>query len=282
MQWWCAAQTVAWSWEWRAYPGVWLFVLALAAFFVGVLARANRMGVGPAIRPRRTALGWLAIVLTWIALDWPVGALGGGYLASLHMVQFLLLAMIAPPLLLLGLPAEVIRDAAPEGELGRMLRRITHPALTFALFNVIIIATHMPVVSDALMATQLGSFTIDMLWLGGGLLYWWPIAGPGVPRPRFAPPLRMGYLFATMIFMTAPGAMITFSDLPLFATYELAPRVAGISALGEQRVAGLLMKIGGAIVLWVGISVLFYNWQRDEERLLRKDQERIGIGMGRG
>ena len=30
MQWWCSAQGVAWSWEWRAYPGVWLFVLCIA------------------------------------------------------------------------------------------------------------------------------------------------------------------------------------------------------------------------------------------------------------
>jgi putative copper resistance protein D len=138
-----------------------------------------------------------------------------------------------------------------------------------------VFATHLPAVSDALMPTQLGSFVIDTLWLGAGLLYWWPIVGPAVPRALFSPPLRMGYLFATMVFMTAPGAMITFADLPIFATFELAPRVSGISALGDQRFAGLLMKIGGGIIGWIAISILFYRWQKDESRLLERDLERV-------
>lgn len=276
LQWWCAAQTATWTWEWRAYPGVWLFMLVLAGGFVALLRHAQRLGVGPAIRPRRTALGWLGLLLVWIALDWPVGALGGGYLASLHMVQFLVLAMLAPPLLLLGLPAEAVRDLTPEGRPGALLRRLTHPFPILIGFNVMVIATHMPIVSDALMASQLGSFVVDLLWLGGGLLYWWAIAGPGVPRAGFAPPLKMAYLFTSMIFMTAPGMMITFADLPLFATYELAPRVGSISALGDQRVAGLMMKVGAGIVSWVAISILFFRWQREEDRLLQRDLARMG------
>lgn len=280
LQWWCAAQTAAWTWEWRAYPGVWLFMLLLATAFWKLLAHANRFGVGPAIRPRRSTLGWVGLLLVWVALDWPVGALGGGYLASLHMVQFLLLALIAPPLLLLGLPAEFVRELAPEGVTGRLLRRLTHPFLTLVLFNVMAFTTHLPVVSDPLMASQLGSFGIDMLWLGGGLLYWWPVAGPGAPRTHFPVPMRIAYLFATMVCMTAPGAMITFADLPLFATYELAPRIGTISALGDQRVAGLLMKIGGGVILWVAISILFYRWQRDEHRLLESDLARVRQATG--
>lgn len=276
VQWWCSAQNVAWSWEWRAYPGVWMFMLVLAAGFAALLLHARRLGVGPAIRPRRTWLGVVGLLLVWSALDWPVGALGGGYLASVHMVQFLLLAMVAPPLLLLGVPAETVRDLTPEpGRSRKLLHRLTHPAITLVLFNVMVFGTHLPVVSDALMPTQAGSFLIDVLWLGGGLLYWWPIAGPVVPRPRFNAPLRMGYLFATMVIMTAPGAMITFADLPIFRTYELAPRVGAISSLGDQRVAGLLMKIGGGVVTWIAISILFYRWHREEDRLLERDLARI-------
>jgi putative membrane protein len=280
VQWWCSAQNVAWTWSWQAYPGVWLFVLTLAAAYGRLLAGAHRLGVGPAIRRRRPGLGWLGLLLIWIALDWPVGALGGGYLASLHMVQFLLLAMIAPPLLLLGVPAELLRERAPEGASGRWLRRLTHPAITFPVFCVLVFATHMPVVSDALMPTQVGSLIIDVAWLGGGLLFWWPIAGSGVPRPQFTAPVKMGYLFAMMVFMTAPGAMITFADLPIFATYELAPRIGDIPALEDQRVAGLLMKIGGGIITWIAISIIFYHWHREEDRLLARDLEKLQAGRG--
>src|SRR5688572_20696553 len=110
MQWWCAAVGSAWTWQWRAYPGVWAFVLLLAGAYV-LLHRRFGAGEDPTLRrsahsvgPRRcyAAAGVLAL---WIALDWPVGALGAGYLASLHTVQFLLIALIAPPFLLLGVPS---------------------------------------------------------------------------------------------------------------------------------------------------------------------------------
>lgn len=275
IQWWCAAQTATWTWEWRAYPGVWLFMLLLIGTFVALLRHVRRMGVGPALRPRRTALGWIGLVVVWIALDWPVGTLGGGYLASLHGVQFLLLASLAPPLLLLGVPGEAVRDLAFEGRAGRLLRRITHPMITLLTFSVIVIATHLPAVSDPLMASQLGAMVIDLAWLGGGLLYWWPIAGPAVPRPGFVPLVRMLYLFASTVLMTGPGAFITFAELPLFATYELAPRIGTITALGDQRLMGLMMKVGGGIITWTAISITFYRWQRDEERLLQRDIARV-------
>jgi putative membrane protein len=200
----------------------------------------------------------------WLALDWPLGTLGGGYLASLHMVQFLILGMIAPPLLLLGLPRH--------GE-----RSMLHPLCTLAAFGIIVFATHLPALSDALMRTQAGAFLIDVLWLGGGLLYWWPVVGPA-QQPSFPPPLRMVYLFALMVLMTGPGAMITFADVPLFSVYELAPRVHGFPALDDQRVAGLLMKVGGAVILWTAISILFYRWHREENRLLEQDLAAVTEG----
>lgn len=259
MQWWCAAQTAAWSWAWRPYPGVWLFILAVAAAFAWLRRRATSRDDG------MRAAGITGILLLWVALDWPIGALGGGYLASLHMVQFLLIALVAPPLLLLGLPAGAVPAHA------RVLQQATHPLLALLVFIAIVYGTHVPAISDAAMATQWGSFLIDMAWLGGGLLFWWPVVGPGAARERMSPPLRMGYLFALLVFMTGPGAMITFSDVPLFATYELAPRVDGIAALDDQRVAGLLMKVGGGFIIWVAISILFYRWHRTENQLIERE-----------
>ncbi|HSG47188.1 MAG TPA: hypothetical protein VLA43_05140, partial [Longimicrobiales bacterium] len=80
MQWWCAAQGVPWTWRWQAYPGVWLFVLALAGGY-----RLLRGRFPETDRPRfRAWMFGLGVTALWIALDWPVGALGAGYLASLH------------------------------------------------------------------------------------------------------------------------------------------------------------------------------------------------------
>jgi putative membrane protein len=59
----------------------------------------------------------------------------------------------------------------------------------------------------------------------------------------------------------------------VYATFELAPPVYGISARDDQRVAGLLMKVGTAAVLWTAISILFYRWYRSEE-----DRDSTGAG----
>ena len=87
MNWWCAAQGVPWDWTWRAYPGVWLFI--------GIVAIAYwTVGGGRSVEPRKRLLFWIGLALLWASLDWPLGALGAGYLASIHMVQFLLMALL--------------------------------------------------------------------------------------------------------------------------------------------------------------------------------------------
>jgi putative membrane protein len=273
MQWWCAAQNVAWSWTWRAYPGVWLFVLAIGIVFVALKKRAAAEGM--TFGPRRTASFAGGLLLLWIALDWPVGALGAGYLASLHMVQFLILAMIAPPLLLWGLDPRVLITMRVPDRLARILRLAVHPLTAILFFTAVMLATHLPVVTDRLMPTQWGAFLIDFLWILSGCLYWWPILQPVPARAWLSRPVKMAYLFAAMVAMTAPGAMITFSDVPIYATYELAPPIPGVSPLDDQRIAGIGMRFGGSLVIWIAISVLFFRWSRDEEKSL--DEERLHL-----
>src|SRR5690242_14931503 len=98
MQWWCAALGETWTWNWRAYPGVWLFVLAF------VLLRRWLLGTGSwSLAPRREKVAFVSgVIILWASLDWPLGPIAAGYLASAHSLQFLLITMIAAPLLLLG------------------------------------------------------------------------------------------------------------------------------------------------------------------------------------
>jgi putative membrane protein len=276
MQWWCAAAGVPWTWTWRAYPGVWLFMLALACTYVAIGRRAAAQGIRIA-RGRSLSFltGWL---LLWIALDWPVGALGAGYLASLHMLQFILIGIAAPPLLILGLPP---RAPGPPGVHARRLRRrLTHPVVALGFFTTIVTGTHLPAVTDALMPAQLGSFLIDTLWLLAGLVFWWPLL-VDTGRAWFTEPVKIAYLFANMVFMTAPGAMITFSDLPIYATYELAPPIPGFSRIEDQRLAGVGMRFGGSTIVFAAISILFLRWNRAEEKLMAAEQS-TGSPSGEG
>lgn len=259
MTWWCSARSTAWTWTWQAYPGVWALVALLLAAYL-LLER----GVGETSRSRRAwFFGGLATL--WLALDWPIGALGAGYLASVHMVQYLLIALLAPALLLRGIPAGAWPLLGRNNRVTRAaLRLVTHPLVTLAVFAVVVHYTHLPSVVDGLMATQLGSFVIDMLWLVGGLLFWWPIVAPVPTRPHFPYPLKMGYLFVATILNTLPYAFLTFGELPFYGIYELAPPFPGVSTRQDQQIAGLMMKVGGGIILWTGITVMFLRWFQRE------------------
>lgn len=259
MQWWCAAQATAWTWSWQPYPGVWAFVAALA---IGYAAIRRRSGVDAS--RGRTASFVAGLLLLWIALDWPVGALGAGYLASVHMVQFLLIALVAPPLLLYGLPPAAVARLRSRPRIWSLLRAATHPLVAILCFNLVVVATHWPSNVDRLMASQLGSFVLDTAWLGAGLLFWWPVVSP-VPERRFPEPLKIGYLILNTVLNTAPYAFLTFGETPFYAVFELSPPVGGLSAREDQQLAGALMKVGGGLILWTAITVLFFRWWLRED-----------------
>ena len=100
MNWWGAASGAAWSWEWRAYPGVWLFVgLIAAAYFTALrrLAPARLAADEAPAAPRDVVRFVLGLVALWVAADWPVGLLAAGYLLSARTAQYGLCSAWAKP-----------------------------------------------------------------------------------------------------------------------------------------------------------------------------------------
>jgi putative membrane protein len=280
MQWWCSARGVPWDWSWTAYPGVWLFILVLVTIHVALrcASGAERPGASDrspadvAARPRkvrrRLEIASFAggVLLLWIALDWPLGALGAGYLAAAHAVQFLLIALVAPPLLLLGIPTAAYRRLEARPRALAVLRLVTRPLIAFPLFNIVIGLTHWPRVVDTLMATQPGSFVLDLSWLLAALVFWWPVVAPVPRRPGFSHPLKIGYLIANTIAGTAVFIFLAFSEFPLYAVYELAPPIEWLDTRADQQVAGFIMKVGGGLAMWTAITVVFVHWLVVERR----------------
>ena len=271
MTWWCSATGKAWTWTWQAYPGVWIFVALLAAGYVAL----RRLGsAGPAGRaddrvdePPSAWWGGLGLAATWLALDWPVGALGAGYLASVHTVSYILLSLIAPPLLLRGVPAQSIRALLVRPFWRAMLRFLARPPIALCLYTVVLLVTHVPDVVDSAMQSQLGAFAIDLAWLLAGLVTWWPVLAPQPEVLRLSRPLKMLYLFVGTLPTIVPSAFLTFADYPLYAVYELAPRVVPtFTAQQDQQVAGLTMKIVGDLPVWLAFGIIFFRWAAEEQR----------------
>lgn len=259
MQWWCSATGEPWTWAWQAYPGVWAFVLVTAAV-AWLLMRDAGLRVGQRISAA------VALVLLWLTLDWPVGPLGTGYLAWVHALQFVSLGMVVPPLLLNALPrarVHALLDAHP-GVAG-VVAAATQPLVAAITFTLTMIVTHVPRVVDSVMQFQLGAFALDTAWLLSGIVFWWPIVVRYPGRENFSPIFRILYIFLGTQAHLFIAMWLLLAEFPVYATYELAPRVTSLSALQDQQVAGGIMIAIAEPIVFAFIAVVFFRWARDQE-----------------
>jgi putative membrane protein len=202
----------------------------------------------------------------WFGADWPVHDLAEGYLYSAHMVQHMVFTLLAAPLLIAGTPAWMWRAVLSPRPVFVTFRFLTRPVVALIAFNGLLLFTHWPEVVEASVGSELTHFTLHVLLFGSAIVVWWPIMSPLVELPALTPPAQMMYLFMQSLAPTIPASFLTFGHTLLYPVYGTFPRIWGISALNDQLIAGLLMKIVGGLILWVFIATIFFRWHAREER----------------
>jgi len=236
---------------------------------VGVLLVAYLLGA----RPHTRRLLWfcLALVCLLAALASPLEGLADGYLFSAHMLQHMLL-LLAPPLLLLGLPPLWVGAVLRQPAIGPMMRVLTHPALAWPLAALALLGWHLPgAYQAALRSLPLHQVEHFMFLVTAGL-FWWPVVSPdgGEFTPSLAPWSATLYLFAAMIASSVLGIVLALSNGVLYPIYEQLPdphgmrptlRGAwGLTALGDQQLGGALMWIIGGLPYMAAIVVVIARW----------------------
>jgi len=250
------------------HPDVFLIVGAIAVGYVTALVRLGPLlapaGTVVATRYQRScfALGAFAILL---ASSWPIHDLAEGYMYSVHMVQHLIYTMLAAPLLLLGTPAWLARWLLRPRWLFSTVRAMSRFLPAIITFNVVIVLTHWPAFVDLTLRSAVVHFLAHTVLLLSAFLIWMPILSPLPEIPRLAPISRMVFLFLQTIVPTVPASFLTFGQHPLYRRYELLPKLWGISALDDQLIAGLIMKIAAGLLLMTLIAVIFFRWVATEE-----------------
>jgi cytochrome c oxidase assembly factor CtaG len=192
-------------------------------------------------------LGGLTAIFA--ALASPLDAFGV-LLLQAHMVQHLLLIMAAPPLLWLGQPVLALLRGLPPTVLKRGLgpflscltarrigRCITHPLVCWLALCSTVVAWHLPALYELGLRSQSWHEVEHACFLVAAMLFWWPVVQvwPGQSSwPRW---MMVPYLLLADLVNTALSAVLSFSDHVLYPTYELAPRLWGISAIEDQAAA---------------------------------------------
>lgn len=253
---------------WEPHPDVWLVVGLLVATYATAVVRLGPAHTHPGERAvtrfQVTCFG-AGVLALLVGSDYPIHDLGERYLYSAHMVQHLLYMMVAAPLLLLGIPTWMARlVVGPRGVL-RVARFLARFLPATILFNSVVVVIHTPSVVDATLRSGLVHLSLHVVLLVSSVVLWLPLLSPLPEVPRFAPPVGMLFLFMQSILPTVPASFLTFGDHPLYRFYEGLPRLWGISALDDMRVAGLIMKIAGGLVLWIIIAIVFFRWYSQEE-----------------
>lgn len=256
-------------WEFHPHPEVWLLNAGLLFGYFAAL-RISGPSLAPAGRPPaerwRIACFVTGAIVLWLSADWPLHDISENHLFSAHMVQHLLYMFVVPPLLLLGLPAWLMRTLVGSGRRLRALRWITRPVAALLLSNAVIVFIHWPAVVDLQVTSEAGHLAIHALLLSGMLLMWWPVIPPLPETASLTPPAKMLYLFLQSFIPTVPASFLTFASEPVYRIYESKSLLWGLDAVTDQRISGLLMKIGGGLILWAVIAYLFFRWSAQENK----------------
>jgi putative membrane protein len=248
---------------------VWVLVAALACGYYWALRRVGPGLVHPIERvATRTQILCFAAGLSsiWAAAAWPVHDLAEGYLFSVHMVQHLLISLVAAPLLMVGTPAWLWRWLLQPRAVTAAARFFGRPIIGLVFFNGVIAFTHAPVVVNTAVGNEGLHFLLHLLLFTSAICMWIPVLNPLIELPRLSYPGRMLYLFLMSLVPTVPASFLTFGHTVLYRHYATVPRLWGISALNDQLFAGLLMKLGGGAILWTLIGWYFFKWATAEQR----------------
>ncbi len=233
--------------------------LYLVLCAVAALAYARAMRRTPVDRRRVVVFG-LGIALVVVALNSPLETIARDYLLMVHLLQNVMIADWAPPLLILGLTPGLRTAIARKG--GRTLQLLTRPRVALPVWLIVWYAVHLGAFYDWALRNSWALNIEHALLIGAGLLFWWPVLAR--EAGLLSTPGALAYLgvaFASSVFL---GLAFIFASTPFYDWYVQQPRLWGLSAAKDQNLGGILMNAEQTIV-FLGALVYFLMRLLEEE-----------------
>jgi cytochrome c oxidase assembly factor CtaG len=267
---------------WTFDPTVVAALLATGVLYLRGVRRVRRPDRKLA---NRAACFLGGLVVVWVALQSPIDAYADTRLA-VHMVQHLLLTMVAAPLLVLGAPVTLaLRAATPAFRRrwllpllrSRLVRLLAAPPLAWAQFAVVLWASHFSPLYEAAVRNDGVHALEHLLYLTSAVLFWSPVVGIDPSPKRLSHPARLLYLFLAMPQASFLGLAMWGADRVLYPAYQAA---LGPAALDDQRLAGTIMGSAGMLVMVPALGLVLLDWLAREEREAARVDARLGVETG--
>ena len=251
------------TWEW--HPSVIVGCVLLVVLYVAVT------------RGRTGTNAWFfmaGVVLMFLALVSPLDALGDDYLFSAHMLQHILLNMVAPPLFVLGVPAWLMQEILQRPPMAVAERVLGYPAIAWTLGSVTLLIWHVPSLFEAVLENENIHIFQHLTFLVTGTILWWPVFARLEDR-RLAPMPSALYLLLASVPNALLGIFLTFCRTPLYAGYlhphdehgalALIRDQWGLDPLTDQQLGGAFMWVIGSVIYLWAILVMVARWYRQPE-----------------
>jgi putative membrane protein len=247
---------------WHADPSVVAGLGALGLGYLVLTLQRRRIDPDATVDPPKVASFAGALLVLFGALTGPVHDLSDYYLFSAHMVQHMLLIFAMPPVLLYGVPGWMLRPVLRDGRVVRLGRRLTRPTSAFAIFNVMLVAWHLPPLYNLAMNHHPVHILEHLMIMAASVILWWPVLSPVAEIPRAPYPVQLLYLFVVGLPMVMVAIVIAMADRLLYPFYATAPRIwEQLTPYADQNLGGLIMWIPGGLIFLIAISVVFFRWQ---------------------
>ncbi|MFN2593323.1 MAG: cytochrome c oxidase assembly protein [Actinomycetota bacterium] len=276
---------IAWSFD----PPVLVALIVISALYAWGVARIwHRAGVGRGVSVNRVGCFAGGIVATFIALVSPIDRLGET-LFSAHMVQHLILMLVAAPLfaasspllptlLALGPRVQTFARRIERSRIGSFIARsVKAPAVVFVLSTLALWGWHMPGPYRAALENPWIHALEHASFVGTSMLFWWLILTPA-GRKLIDRGAAIFFVFVSGMPAAALGALLTFATVKLYPIHEAGVRLWHTTLLHDQQMAGLIMWIPAG-VLYIGTAAaLFLRWMAAEASGGSEDDKERKLG----
>ena len=249
-----------------------VLLLALGGLYLAGVVTYPKVNDGVAWSVKRTISFLGGIVVLFIATQSVVGEYDMTIFAD-HMIQHLLLIMVAAGLFAMGAPLELATTTTP-GACGRALNRavdsklgeiVGHPLFGFLAYAIFIPITHLTSLFN-LMLTHMWVHHLEQVgFVVIGYLFWRPVVGIEPSRHPLAPGLRLVYLALAVPIDTFTGLALVMSTREIFPAYTAMHRTWGGPLLTDLKTGGAIMWIGGDALMLGAMIPVAVQWMRDEE-----------------
>ena len=231
-----------------------------------------------AIPIRKVIYGIAGYSILFFAVAGPPEAFSGEMFFS-HMMQHILIAMVASVLLLAATPMSAYLWALPEGVraglgpaltedgwLRKLNAALANPKFALPAFVFTLWGWHIPEAYSLAVRNDLVHLGMHISMFTTSVLFWWPIIGPPPVRSQLTDPQRIIYLILVVTPTAVLAAIITLSNTVIYTPYIDTPHHFSLSPAEDQRIGGLLMWIPGNIVYLATLTTLFLRWFSREDR----------------